>query len=120
MLKATVPPIWKVGSFGPRATFELESGVCVQFKTAPLATEVRFSFRYSPVPMSLTASTPCNWAAPRLPSKPVNFFGVLRWVKFVPSVDCLEAVKTARSNVPFSTRKPTADGFVTAGNVTSP
>ena len=45
MLKATVPPIWKVGSFGPRARLELESGVCVQFKTAPLATEVRFSFR---------------------------------------------------------------------------
>ena len=45
MLSATVPPIWKVGSFGPRATLELSNGVCVQFNTAPLLTEVRLSFR---------------------------------------------------------------------------
>ena len=120
MLKATVPPIWKVGSFGPSATLEVESGVCVQSNTTPLVTEVRFSFRYSPVPMSFTASTPCNWAAPRSPSKPVNFFGVPRLVKLEPSEDSLEAVNTARSNAPFSTRKPTADGSVSDGNVTIP
>ena len=81
MLRPTAPPIWKVGSVGPRSTPALASTllvnpVCFQSSTGAPATLVWLSFRYNAVPVSLNASTPCNRAVPSAPSKPVYRRGV--------------------------------------------
>ncbi|NBP24435.1 MAG: hypothetical protein EBU81_07780 [Proteobacteria bacterium] len=71
MLRPALPPMRKVGEFGPSATLaEVTSGK-PQFSTRPPLTEVRFNWRTMEVPINWTASTPCNWARPREPSKPV-------------------------------------------------
>ena len=126
MLKPTVPPIWKVGSVGPRSTLALASPlvvnpVCFQSSTAAPVTLVWLSFRYSAVPVSLNASTPCKRAVPRAPSKPVYLRGVSSVLYEVPLlVERLRAVNTPRSNEPPVTLKPTADVSVGSGSVRVP
>ena len=60
MASPTEPPMRKVGSVASSCTWAAFRAACFQFKTAPLATEVRFNWNTRPVPMSFTASTPCN------------------------------------------------------------
>ena len=60
MLRPALPPIRKVGSDGLRRTAAEDTGVWVQSSTEPLVTEVRFNWSTRLVPMSFTASTPCN------------------------------------------------------------
>ena len=71
MLKPTVPPMRKVGSLVPKVTPAPDSPNCVQSRTPPPVTELRFNWKTRPVPMSFTASTPCNWALPKAPERPV-------------------------------------------------
>ena len=71
MLNPTEPPMRKVGSLVPRVTPAPETPCWVQSKTPPPVTELRFNWKTSPVPMSFTASTPCNWALPSAPETPV-------------------------------------------------
>ena len=108
--RPTVPPISKVGSVGFKAMEAKAKGDCVQSNTAPLATEVRFSFSDKFVAMIFTSGTPCNWARPRDASMAVNFLAVLP----VPTVS------TAILNAPFSTAKPTAAGSLLTGKTTVP
>ena len=71
MLNPTEPPMRKVGSLVPKATPAPETACWVQSNTPPPMTELRFNWNTRPVPMSFTASTPCNWALPRAPDRPV-------------------------------------------------
>ena len=79
MLRPTDPPIWKVGSVAANDTDAAASGLaasvasalpCFQSITTDPA-ETRLSERVSPVPIILTASTPCRRAEPREPLSPV-------------------------------------------------
>ena len=73
MLNPTLPPILKVGDVEVSSTLAAARPVWVQSKTVPVLAEILFNWNTNPVPMILTASTPCNCALPRAPSKPVNF-----------------------------------------------
>ena len=108
--RPTVPPISKVGSVGCKAMEAKAKGDCVQSNTAPLATEVRFSFSDKFVAMIFTSGTPWSWARPRDASMAVNFLAVLP----------IPTVRTAILNAPFSTAKPTAAGSLLTGRTTVP
>ena len=71
MLRPALPPMRKVGESKPSATLAEVTWGKLQFSTRPPLTEVRFNWRTMEVPINWTASTPCNWARPREPSKPV-------------------------------------------------
>ena len=71
MLSPMDPPMRKVGSRGLNATAAPERAPWVQSSTAPVATEVLFSWSTRLVPIIWTTSTPCNCALPKAPSSPV-------------------------------------------------
>ena len=118
MLKPTEPPMRKVGSLLPKVTPALPTADCVQSRTAPPDTELRFSWKTRPVPMSFTASTPCNWALPRAPERPVYLRTLARVVYVEPLAAASRAVKMPSFRDPPFTLKPTAFGSFVAGSPT--
>ena len=119
MANPTVPPMRKVGSVASSCTWAAPREDCFQFRTAPLDTEVRFNWNTNPVPMSFTASTPCNWALPKAPCRPVYLRLEVSGAYAAPDRRPV-AVKMPRWRVPPLTPNPTAFGSLPDGRLTVP
>ena len=110
MARPTLPPMRKVASLGDNVMPASAKVVWDQSSTLPPATEVRFMSNRNAVPISLSESTPCNWALPSAACTPV-------YLRTAPAVF---AVSTARFRLPLATLRPTAVGESLGGRTTRP
>ena len=110
MLNPAEPPICRVGDVLVSVSPAVESEAWFQSNRSPPVTDVRFRPSEKLLRMSFRESTPCSWARPKVPIKPVY----LRVAAPSPTV------RMPSFMLALDTANPTAVGSLLVGKATLP